>query len=175
MAILDLLLSGGTGGILGGITALGNNWLKIKAQKDMAEIKLQQTAADNAQELAMLVKQGEIQQSITQAKAEQARVESEGQAVVANINAFTQQLSRASQWIVDISASVRPILTYTTHAIILWIVYNAMQVIPINNVSDIEKFMGLIAQTGIFGAYSFMMSFWFVNRSGEKAMGHHKQ
>jgi len=152
------------GSLLGFGTSFLPNVLDFFAKRQQAAADLAQDKQDKAHELAMQDKIVEGQKAAGNIRLEATMVESNTAEVIAAHEEQAETLKRASVFIVNLSASIRPVVTYlfvveflALTAAIAWLSMKdtGITVQGLQNILDPE-FKAMLAT---------MLSFWFGNRT----------
>ena len=168
--LLELLLGGATGGIVGVVGGLFRAWLDVRAMalRNEHEFKLRQLdasleAAQQRHELAMADKQ-----------AERAQVEGIIQRDVSELQAFTTSLQEHAQryggWVDQVRGVMRPaITTYLLIALTVWtaLVWTKFGGLQQFDPFDLEVMLRQLINTWVFLATG-AVGWWYASRPSKQ-------
>ncbi len=132
------------GSILGFVTSTGPGIFKTYMDS-------KQDQRDKEHELKLMERQ-------SQDKRDEAIITSVGEANIAVHRSSDEQTKRASQWVVNISASVRPLITY-----FFFLEFVLLTFLSAFNKISPELFQKLWSSEMV-GIFSVIISFWFGQR-----------
>ena len=132
------------GSLLGFVTATGPSIFKqfMDAKQD---------ARDKEHELKIMAQQ-------SQDRRDEALIESVGEANIAVHRSSDEQTKRASQWVVNLSATVRPLITY-----FFFLEFVLLTFLSAFGLISLELFQ-LLWSEAVVGLFSVIISFWFGQR-----------
>jgi hypothetical protein len=149
--------------IFGGVSRLGQHWMELQ-DKDKER---SHEAVMYDKQMALADKRAVHDQELRKMDAESAEGQAEWAAMIAAIQAQSQEASAAGGWVAKLSASVRPLVTYW----LLFIYSVAKLATLLLAVNAGEAFTSAVAAlyTEADGALlASILSFWFVDRSLRK-------
>lgn len=115
---------------------------------------------DQAHELKMMDKQLEQQIQIGNQKLEMVNVEADIRETEALHKEHAQITKKGSQWVINLSASVRPVITY-----FMFFTYVALVLFLAFGYIDNDMFALLWAADGMAPIFGAVISFWFGQRT----------
>ncbi len=132
------------GSLLGFVTATGPSIFKqfMDAKQD---------ARDKEHELKIMAQQ-------SQDRRDEALIESVGEANIAVHRSSDEQTKRASQWVVNLSATVRPLITY-----FFFLEFVLLTFLSAFDLISLELFQ-LLWSNEVVSIFSVIISFWFGQR-----------
>ena len=132
------------GSLLGFVTATGPSIFKqfMDAKQD---------ARDKEHELKIMAQQ-------SQDRRDEALIESVGEANIAVHRSSDEQTKRASQWVVNLSATVRPLITY-----FFYLEFVLLTFLSAFDLISLELFQ-LLWSNEVVSIFSVIISFWFGQR-----------
>lgn len=173
MAILELLASGASGGLLGVVGSGINRAIGYFERKqahemnlELAHIEAVQSDKKQSHEIAMQQSNNTHVQKLHELNREARAQETEQEIAImsqkgswqglnASIDNQTKSVAKSSQWVVDVQAGTRPLMT-----LLLWIMVMVIFIIS-------EPTRAEIVAAVIFSA-SLATSWWFGDRAGLK-------
>ena len=132
------------GSLLGFVTATGPSIFKqfMDAKQD---------ARDKEHELKIMAQQ-------SQDRRDEALIESVGEANIAVHRSSDEQTKRARQWVVNLSATVRPLITY-----FFFLEFVLLTFLSAFDLISLELFQ-LLWSNEVVSIFSVIISFWFGQR-----------
>ena len=132
------------GSLLGFVTATGPSIFKqfMDAKQD---------ARDKEHELKIMAQQ-------SQDRRDEALIESVGEANIAVHRSSDEQTKRASQWVVNLCATVRPLITY-----FFFLEFVLLTFLSAFDLISLELFQ-LLWSNEVVSIFSVIISFWFGQR-----------
>ena len=127
-------------------------------------LKFFQAKADRKHEIAMIAAQARAQAKLQSGRIEEAHVDADIREIESLHDHDRVAIGRASRWIVNLSASVRPVITYMFF--IEWVTLTVMVTFDWLSWEDYASIWDEPTQ-GIFAA---VVSFWFGSRSFNRKM-----
>lgn len=125
-----------------------------------------QDKADKKHELAVIDKQIEANKHLHTQKIELANVDADIRQIEALHKEHTEVTGKASRWVVNLSASVRPVITY---AIFLeFVLLTVMVYCGVIDAGDYE----MIWSEEMEAVWAAVLSFWFGSRTFNRRGGH---
>ena len=115
---------------------------------------------DQAHELSMMDKQLEQQLQIGQQKLQMVNVDADIRETETLHKEHATITSKSSQWCVNLSASVRPIITYCLFAEFAILTFSVNM-----GWLDISQFKNIWTEDGMVPLWAAVISFWFGSRS----------
>lgn len=110
-----------------------------------------QDARDKEHELKIMAQQ-------SQDRRDEALIESVGEANIAVHKSSDEQTKRASQWVVNLSATVRPLITY-----FFFLEFVLLTFLSAFGLISLELFQ-LLWSSEVVSIFSVIISFWFGQR-----------
>ena len=132
------------GSLLGFVTSTGPSIFKTF-------MDAKQDARDKEHELKIMAQQ-------SQDRRDEALIESVGEANIAVHRSSDEQTKRASQWVVNLSATVRPLITY-----FFFLEFVLLTFLSAFGLISLELFQLLWCES-VIGLFSEIISFWFGQR-----------
>ena len=154
-------------GVLGFATSGLPRVLEFFQQKGDQKHELAMAKLDMERSLAMAEKGFASQERIEEFKTEQVSMETYAQERTALYDHDKKLQEGASPWVRNLSASVRPVVTYVFIFIILFVDIAGM-VWAINTGVDFEKAMNILYDDNDVQIFASRIGFWFGSRVWEK-------
>ena len=132
------------GSLLGFVTSTGPSIFKTF-------MDAKQDARDKEHELKIMAQQ-------SQDRRDEALIESVGEANIAVHRSSDEQTKRASTWVVNLSATVRPLITY-----FFFLEFVLLTFLSAFGLISLELFQ-LLWSSEVVSIFSVIMSFWFGHR-----------
>lgn len=115
---------------------------------------------DQAHELRMMDKQLEMQIQLGNQKMQMMNIEADIRETETLHKEHAQITKKGSQWVINLSSTVRPIITYA-----MFVSYTSLTIMLAFDYIDAEMFALLWAVDGMAPIWAACISFWFGQRT----------